>query len=115
MDPLVGLGDDRADAEQGRTLGRPVTRRTRTVLLAGEDHQRHSIGGVLLRRVVDRQLLAVGQVPGDPALGAGSQHVAQPDVGERPADHHLVVAAPGPVGVEVRRLHPVLHEVAARG
>src|SRR4029450_3086504 len=53
------------------------------------------------------------QVQGDPALGAGGEPVAQADVGEGAADHHLVVAPPGPVGVEVPRLDPLLHQVAA--
>ncbi len=112
MDALVRLGDHGADAEQRRALGRPVTRRARAVLLAGEDDQRHLGGGVLLRRVVDRQLLAVEQVAGDPALDAGHEPVTQPDVGERPADHHLVVAPAGAVGVEVLRVDPVLDEIA---
>ncbi len=51
---------------------------------------------------------------GDAALGAGGEPVTQPDVGERPTDHHLVVAASGAVGVEVLRVHPVLDEVTAR-
>ena len=46
------------------------------------------------------------------ALGAGRQLVAQPDVGERAADHHLVVAAARAVGVEVPLLDAVLGEVA---
>ena len=73
------------------------------------------LGGVPLRRVEDGHLLAAGQVAGVAALGAGGELVAQPDVGEGAADHHLVVAAPGPVGVEVPRLHPVPGQVAACG
>ena len=46
-----------------------------------------------------------------PPRHAVEQLVAQPDVGERAADHHLVVAAPGAVGVEVALLHPVLDQV----
>ena len=42
------------------------------------------------------------------------QLVAQPDVRERAADHHLVVAAARPVGVEVALLHAVLDEVLSR-
>ena len=53
----------------------------------------------------------LGQVAGVAALGAGDELVAQPDVGECAADHHLVVAAPGPVGVELPRLHPVRRQI----
>ena len=56
-----------------------------------------------------------GEVAGEAALGAGRELVAQPDVGERAADHHLVVAAARAVGVEVALLDAVLGEVPARG
>src|ERR671921_146696 len=49
VDALVGLGDDRLDAQQGRALGRPVARRARAVLDAAEDHQRRPGGQVVLR------------------------------------------------------------------
>ena len=58
------------------------------------------------RRVVDAQLLAAGQVAGEAALDIGHKLVTQSDVGERAADHHLVVAAPGSVGVEVAGATP---------
>ena len=66
------------------------------------------------RGVVDRHLLAaVGEVQRDAALGAGRQLVAQADVGERAAHHHLVVAAARAVGVEVLGLDAVLVQVLA--
>src|SRR6185437_15222248 len=43
-----------------------------------------------------------------PDREGGGAVVEQPDVGERAADHHLVVAAPGPVGVEFARGDAVL-------
>ena len=70
---------------------------------------------VLHRRVVDRhrpRRRAGSSVHA--ALGARRQLVAQPDVGERAAHHHLVVAAPGAVGVEVARLDAVLLQVLPR-
>ena len=48
-----------------------------------------------------------------PPSTPGHQQVLQPDVGERAAHHHLVVAAAGAVGVEVLRLHAELDQVAA--
>ena len=48
-----------------------------------------------------------------PPSTPGHELVAQPDVGERAADHHLVVAAARAVGVEVAALDAVLGEVAA--
>ena len=78
--------------EQVRALGGPVARRARPVLLAGQDAQRDALLGGGHRRLVDRRLLAVPD--GDAALGARRELVAQADVGERAAHHHLVVAAP---------------------
>ena len=43
------------------------------------------------------------------------QLVPEPDVGEGAADHHLVVAAPRAVGVEVPRLDALLDQVAPGG
>ena len=77
MDALEALGDHGPHAEQRRALGRPVPRRARAVLLAGQHHERHALGAVAHGGVVDRQLLAVGQVAGDAALGARGQPVAQ--------------------------------------
>ena len=69
---------------------------------------------VLHAGVEDRHLLALGQQPRHAALGARRQLVAQPHVGERPAHHHFVIAAPRPVAVEVRRLHSMLGQVLPR-
>ena len=77
VDALVALGDHRPHAQQPRSLGRPVARRAGAVFLAGQHEQRHAFFLVLHRGVEDRHLLAVGQVPGDAALGAGRQLVLE--------------------------------------
>ena len=115
MDALVALGDHGPHAQKRAALGRPVARAARPVLLAGDHHQRHAVGLVAHRRVVDRQLLAVGEVPGEAALDALDDPVSQPDVREGAAHHHLVVAAPRAVAVELARLDAVLDQVAAGG
>ena len=66
---------------------------------------------IVHRRVVNRHLLAVRQVQRPAAFGAGSQLVAQPNVGERAAHHHFVIAAPRAVGIEVPRLHAVRDQI----
>ena len=87
--------------------------------LPGEDHQRRAGGRVALRGVVDAgDLAALGEVAGEAALGdvigLGAELVPQADVGEGAADHHLVVAAARPVGVEVAARHAVLLQVRPR-
>ena len=114
VDALVALGDHGADAQELRPLGRPVARRARAVLLARQDDQRDPSGVVALGRLEDRRHLAVGQVAGEAPLGPGRQLVAEADVGEGPADHHLVVAAARAVGVEVEDVDAVLDQVLAR-
>ena len=113
MDALVALGDHGAHAEQVRALGGPVARRAGAVLLAGEQDQRHALLAVALGRVEDRHLLAVGEVRGPRALAARDEQVAQADVGEGAAHHHLVVAAARAVGVEEAPLDAVLEQVLA--
>src|SRR5207247_1758928 len=65
--------------------------------------------------VVDRRLVAFGELDGDASLGAGRQPVAQADVGERAPDHHLVVAAAGAVRVEVGGVDAAVDEPHAGG
>ena len=121
VDALEGLGDDRAHTQQAGALGRPVPRGTRAVLLAAEHHQRDVGCRIVLCGVVDEGLWAagLGEVAGvatrDTALDNSiEQLVAQPDVGEGAADHHLVVAASRPQRVVVRRRHAVGLQVLRR-
>src|SRR5690606_35037092 len=70
VDALEALGDDRLDAEQRGALGRPVTRRSRAVLLAAEHDERDARRLVVHARVVDEGLRAarLSEVAGVPAL-----------------------------------------------
>ena len=112
MDALERLRDHGADAEQPRTLRRPVARGSRAVFLAGEHHERHAVPLVAHGGVVDRHLLARRIMDGDAALDALHHLVLDADVGEGAAHHHLVIAAPRPVGVEVGARNAVFGEVA---
>ena len=114
MDALEALGDHRAHAQEQGALGGPVARAAGPILLARQHDQRHALGSIALGGIEDRDHLSVGEVPGPVAFPV-HQLVAQADVGKRPAHHHLVVAAPGPIAVEVRPGNPVLHQVPARG
>ena len=113
MNALEGLDDDGADAEQKGPLGGPIARRARPVLLASHHHQGHAVGLVSDGGVVNGQRFAAGDVAGHAALGAGGHFVLDADVGESAAHHHLVVAAPGAIGVEVPGLDPVVHQIGA--
>src|SRR5215212_91200 len=108
--PLEALRDDRPDTEQERSLGRPVTRGAGAVLLAREHDEGDVFLPILHGRLVDGGLLAVGEVNGVASL-PGDELVAQPDVAEGAAHHHLVVTAPGSVGVEVPRVNALGDQV----
>jgi hypothetical protein len=116
MDPLKALGDHRTHPKEPCALGRPVARGSRAVFLSGQHDERGPLLQVAHRRVVDRhrvRLRAIfAQIHGHTAFGARCEKVAQPDVRESAAHHHLVVPAPRAVGVEVSWLHAVLDEVA---
>ena len=113
MDALVALRDDGAHAEELRPLRRPVARRARAVLLPGEDDERRAFRAIALGRLEDRHLLARGHVHRPGSLGARDELVAEADVRERAAHHHLVVPSARAVRVEVLALDAVLDEVAA--
>ena len=89
----IAFGDDGANAEKLRSLGRPVARRTGAVLLAGKNDQRHVALGVLHAGVEDRHLLAFGQEARDAAFGSRRELVAKAHIGKGSADHDFVVAA----------------------
>ena len=115
MDALEGLGDDGADAQQARALGRPVAAGAGAVLLAGEHHQRHALRLVAHGGIVDRHGLAGGIVDGVAALLAAHHDVLDADVGEGAAHHDVVVAAARAVRVELGRAHLMLDQVDAGG
>ena len=115
MDALEALGERGADAEQRRALRRPVARGAAAVHLAGHHHQGRARGLVAHGRVEQRRHLARGEVARPAALLSLGQLVLQLHVRERAAHHHLVVAAPGTIRVEVGRRHAALLQVAGRG
>ena len=63
------------------------------VLLAGERYDEHAFAGVVNRRLEDRRLPPVGQVLREGTLASVREPIPEPDVRERAADHHVVVAA----------------------
>src|ERR1051326_3417180 len=108
MYALVAFGDHRAHSQQERAFGRPVTRRAGAVLFTGKHDQRHAISDVFHRSVEDRHGLAIREVPGDAAFRAGGKLVAETDIGEGAAHHHLMIAAARAVGIEVLFRHTML-------
>src|ERR671910_587195 len=113
VNALEALGDDGLYAEQERALSGPVARGTGPVLLARQHQQRHSFLPIFEARLVDRRLLPVREVDG---VAAFLLHELVPEtyVAEGAAHHHLVVAAPGAVGVEVARVHALAYKVLPR-
>ena len=115
VDPLERLGEHRADAQQCRSLRRPVARRAGAVLLPGDDQERHAFRRVAHGRVVQELLLAVRKMDGVRTFAALHEPVSQPDIAECAADHDLVVAPPRAVGVELERSDAVGLEPLACG
>src|SRR5437762_2705186 len=83
--------------------------------ISGDYDQRRSLLLVLHRRIVDRNRLVAGFARCPATLGPGRQLVAQADVGEGAAHHHLVIPAPRPVRIEVYGLDAVLDQPLAGG
>src|SRR5690606_41839613 len=78
---LVALGNDGPRTEEPRPLGRPVAARARAVLLAGDDDERNALLLVAHRRIVDRHLLARGEVARVAALAPRPEAASEPHVG----------------------------------
>ena len=113
MDALKALGDHRAHAKQSRALGGPIARGAVAIFGAGEHDERRAFGRVFHRRVVDRHLLAVGEMLGDAAFrhiagGVLGDEILDADIGEGAAHHHFVIAAPRAVLIEVLWLDALL-------
>ena len=103
MDPLERFSDHRAHPEQARALRGPVARRSGAVFDACDHHERHPFGPVPLRGGVERHASAIRVMHGAAALDARGHLVADADVGEGAADHHVVVQAPRRVIDEIAR------------
>ena len=115
MNALEAFGDHGFHAQQQRAFGGPVARGAGAVFFAGDDEQRRAFLLVAHRGVVDRHLLAGGDVAGPAAFGAGSHLIAQANVGEGSAHHHFMIAAARAVGIEVAGLDAERHQVLRGG
>ncbi len=115
VNALIAGGDHRLDPEQARPLRGPVAAGAGAVLLPREDDERHALGLVFHCGIVDGELLAVGEVPGDTAFHARDHQVFDADIGEGTARHHAVVATAAAVGVEIDRIDPARDEVFPGG
>src|SRR5215469_17975708 len=101
MDTLEALGDGGTNAQQQRPLGGPVTGTTRAVFFASDDQQWYSLLLVAHRCFVNGGLLAAGQVERVVSFLLRQQAIAQANIAKGAAYHHLVIATPCSIGVEV--------------
>ena len=115
MDAFKAFRDHRLHAEKRDPLSGPVAGGAGAVFLTGDDHLANAFGLILHRRVVDPHLFTGRDVCGPGAFGAGSHFVFEANVSERAADHDFMVAAAGPVAVEVRLLHALFDEILGGG
>ena len=111
MNTLEALDNDRFDAKQACTFGGPVATGAGTVFLAGEHHQGRLFALVAHGRIVNAEFVARWNVHGIATFHTLNHLVADSDIGERAAHHHLVIAAPRAVGVEIDDVDAVLLQV----
>src|SRR5512132_2988236 len=120
MDALEALGNDCTDTKEPRTLGSPIARRAGPVFLAGKDHERYALARVSHRSVVNGKTLAFRPLDGPSTLDDGTRLVLHnlvldTNIGERAAYHHLVIAAPCAVLIEIGHAHLPFLEIQAGG
>jgi hypothetical protein len=85
----------------GRAFGRPIAAAARAVVGAGQHDARDTLRAIVRGSVEDRHELALGKLQREAAFDVGREPVAQPDVGERSAHHHVMIAATADVRVEI--------------
>ena len=115
MDAFEAFHDDRFDALQFRPLRRPIPRTAHTVIVPRENNGGDAVLGVVHRRLVDGRPFLVGILNRESAFNARQHEVFDAFVGECPASHHAIVAAPCAVRIEVSPLNAVIDEVLSRG
>jgi len=111
VNTLVALGNDSLDTLEVGSLGSPIARRARSVLLSSEDDGVDTFIHVSLGSVEDSQLLTTGNMLGG-RTDLVDHLVDETDVSEGTASHNLVVTSAGTVRVEVLLLDSLLSEVA---
>ena len=111
MDTLKAFSNHGLDAEQISALRRPIARRPRAIFLATNHHQRHAFILVAHRGGVDRRHIARRIMLGNAAFHARNHLVPNTRIGESAAHHHLMVAAPRAIAVEIRLTHLVFQQI----
>ena len=111
MDTFKAFSNHGLDAEQIGALRRPVARRTRAIFLATNHHQRHAFILVAHRGGVDRRHIARRIMLGNAAFHARDHFIPDTRIGEGAAHHHLMVAAPRAIAVEIRLTHLVFQQI----
>src|SRR6266850_8288255 len=107
MNALETLGHYGFHAKKARALGSPVTAGPGSILLAGEDDERNSVGLIRHAGIVDKRRLSIrglhflvwrrdlslAKVEGVAAFHAGNHQVLDSHVRECAARHDAIVAA----------------------
>src|SRR5260370_24917663 len=110
MDTLEALSDGGTYAQQQRPLGSPVTGTTGAIFFACDDQQWYSLLLVVHRCFVNGGLLATGQVDRVVSFLLRQQAIVQANIAKGAAYHHLVVATPRSIGVEVALFDAMLDQ-----
>ena len=96
MDALVGLGDHGVDTLEIGSLGSPITRGTRAILVTSKDNELLASILVLLGGIEDGHLLTSGHMDGS---GADLRYhlVDKTDIGKGATGHDLIITSAGTV------------------
>src|ERR1700752_91131 len=101
MNSFETLRDDCLHAEQTCSFRGPIARASRAVFLTRDYHKRYAFRLITHRGVVNTHAVFAWMMNRYTAFDAGHHQVLDAHVGKRAAHHHLMIAAPRAVAVEV--------------
>src|SRR5688572_25273896 len=111
MNTFKALRDDCFDTQQAGTLRSPVARTSGAILLTSDDNERHILGLITHRCIVDTHALAIGMMNGDATFNTRHHQVLDANICERATNHHLVISTPRTVAIEVFDINATLLQV----
>src|SRR5205085_8803641 len=115
MDAFEALCNNGFHAQQTSPFSSPIAGRSGSVFLSGDYDERNLLFLIFHRGIVNAHALTVRLVQSYSAFRSRHHQVLDAHVRKRAAHHHLMIAAPRTIAVEVLNLDSLLLQVHTGG